>query len=161
MPDTEFMTREGGAAAEPSVNLDELSSSVDFVLRRARLAVHQDLLASMAAEDIRPAQYAVLVVLGANPGLRQNQVCAALEIRTTNFVTLFDGLESRRLAERRPIAGDRRARGLFLTDAGALTLARLKVLQAQHEARFAARLGAEGKQQLVSLLQRLTDPAFD
>jgi DNA-binding MarR family transcriptional regulator len=160
MPDTEFMTREGGAA-EPPVNLDELASSIAFALRRARLAVHQDLLASLARHDIRPAQYAVLVVLGANPGLRQNQVCAALDIRTTNFVTLFDGLETRDLAERQPIAGDRRARGLFLTAAGATALARLAALQAEHEARFTARVGTEGKRQLLSLLHRLTDPVFD
>jgi len=47
------------------------------VLRRAQLALSEDLLAKLAAEDMRATQYAVLTVLGANPGLRQNQVCAA------------------------------------------------------------------------------------
>jgi len=100
-------------------------------------------------------------VLRHNPGLRATQVAAALGIKRTNFVPLLDGLEARGLAERRRVKGDRRASALFLTEQGAETLGRLERRVAAHEAKFAARLGPNGPTQLLSLLQRLTDPAFD
>lgn len=155
----ELMTLAGGTPSDSPVDLGDLPSSIGFALRRAQLLVFNDFLAALASEDIRATQFAVLTVMNANPGLRQTQVCAALGIQTTNFVALFDGLEQRGLAERRPVETDRRAKGLFLTDAGQIALTRLTQLQAAHEARFTERIGADGKQLLLSLLQRLTDPA--
>ena len=58
------------------------------------------------------------------------------------------------------MAGDRRAKGLFLTDAGTALLARLDRIQAEYEARLTARIGPDGKQTLLGLLARLSDPAF-
>ena len=40
-------------------------------------------------------------------------------------------------------------------------LKRLEPLVTAHEALLAARLGEGGRQQLMNLLQRLTDPALD
>lgn len=134
-----------------------LSDLIGYALRRAQLAVFEDFHRSLAALDIRTAQFGVLVMLRHNPGLKQNQVCTALGIKTTNFVPLLDGLERRGLAERRSIAGDRRARGLFLTATGAQALAAMEILVAAHEARLLARIGAAGKQQLLGLLRRLAD----
>jgi len=76
-------------------------------------------------------------------------------------VPLLDELERRDLAARRPIAGDRRARSLFLTPHGQDLLTRLEQRAAEHEAGVVARLGADGRAQLLGLLHRLTDPAFD
>jgi DNA-binding MarR family transcriptional regulator len=146
---------------DPEIDLGPLPILIGYTLRRAQLAVFQDFHQTMAAEDIRTAQYSVLEVLAHNPGLRQTQVSAALGIKTTNFVPLFDVLERRGLAERRPIQGDRRARGLFLTPQGQDLLVRLEQLVATHEARFTARIGAEGKRQLLDLLNRLTQPAAE
>ncbi len=143
------------------VDLGPLPGLIGYALRRAQIAVFEDFHRSMAGEDMRTAQFSVLQVLKHNPGLRQIQVSAALGIKTTNFVPLFDELERRGLAERRPIAGDRRAKGLFLTPSGQEAMRRLEALVAAHEARFVARIGAEGKRQLLGLLHRLSDPAFD
>lgn len=143
------------------IDLGLLPGLTAYALRRAQLAVLQDLNRALEGDDIRAAQFSVLEVLRRNPGLRQTQVSAALGLKTTNFVPLFDALEQRGLAERRPIAGDRRAKGLFLTDSGRATLTRLEARVTAHEARFAARLGPDGKSRLLGLLARLSDPAFD
>ncbi len=143
------------------VDLGPLPDLIGYALRRAQVAVFEDFHRSMAGEDIRTAQFSVLQVLKRNPGLRQTHVSAALGIKTTNFVPLFDELERRGFAERRPIAGDRRAKGLFLTDAGQAAMLRLEKLVAAHEARCVARIGAAGKGQLLGLLHRLADRAFD
>ncbi len=148
------------STASTAVDVGSLSRLIGFALRRAQTAVFQDFAATLEAENIRPAQYSVLEVLRASPGLRQAQVSAALGIKTTNFVPLFDALEGAGLAERRAISADRRAKGLFLSDRGATTLERLHAKVAEHEARFTARIGKDGKGVLLGLLARLQDPAF-
>jgi DNA-binding MarR family transcriptional regulator len=130
-------------------------------LRRAQAAVSEVFHAPLAAQDIRPIQHAVLHVLRRQPGLRQSEVSAALGVARTNFVPLFDALERRGLAERRDIEGDRRARGLFLTEAGAALLNQVDPLLATQEARLNQRLGTDGRHQLLALLGRLAESAFD
>jgi DNA-binding MarR family transcriptional regulator len=146
-------------AADAAVDLDMLPELIGYALRRAQLAVFQDFHDSCAAEDIRTAQYAVLHLLRRNPGARQGQVGAALGIKRTNFVPLLDELARRGLAERRGVPGDRRAKGLWLTARGDALLTRLDRLVAAHEARLVARIGADGKRQLLGLLRLLADPA--
>jgi DNA-binding MarR family transcriptional regulator len=138
-----------------------LTELIGYNLRRAQVAVFEDFHRILESEDIRAAQFAILEILRRNPGLRQTQAGAALGVKTANFGPMFDGLERRGLVERRVIAGDRRAKGLFLTDAGTQMLGRLDDLVTAHERRFAARLGVDGKSQLLGLLHRLSDPAFD
>jgi DNA-binding MarR family transcriptional regulator len=147
--------------ADASIDLGPLPGLIGYSLRRAQITVFQDFHQRFAAEDIRPAQYSVLQILKHNPGLRQTQVSFALGVKRTNFVPLFDTLEGRGLAERRKVPGDRRAFALFLTPAGTALLGRLDAAIALHEARFVARIGVEGKRELLSLLHRLADRAFD
>ena len=152
--------REDAAAAEPGVAVDvgPLSGLIGHALRGAQLAVSRDLAQQFAGLDIRPAQFSALVVLRQNPGLRAGQVALALGMRRANFVAVLDGLEARGLAERGRAKDDRRASALFLTEAGAAMLARLEPLLAGHEAKFAARLGPDGRHQLMDLLHRIGDP---
>ncbi len=143
------------------VDLGSLATMLSHTLRRAHGCVSDDLHREFAGEQMRALPYAVMVVLGRNPGLRQTQVGFALGIQPTNLVPLVDALEKRGLAERRAVPGDRRARGLFLTRLGAETLARLDARAAAHEARLAKRLGPQGRAQLLALLRRLADPSLD
>jgi DNA-binding MarR family transcriptional regulator len=152
---------DGRAEGEAAVDLGPLPSLFGYALRRALLAVSQDFQRHFVAEDIRPAQFSVLVVLKFNPGLRAARVAAALGIKRTNFVPLLDGLEKRKLAERRRLERDRRATALFLTETGAAMLARLAPLVAQHEAKFTARVGDDGRHHLLSLLHRLGEAGTD
>jgi DNA-binding MarR family transcriptional regulator len=144
-----------------AVDLGPLSGSLAHALRRAQQAVFHDFAAALEAGGIRPAGYAMLAIFRSNPGIRQARAAAALDIRTPNFVPLFDALERRGLVERRAVGSDRRGSGLFLSDAGAELLARLDAAVAAHEARFTRRIGPEGKAHLLGLLARLSDPAFD
>lgn len=142
-------------ARAPSVRLGRLASMVGYALRRAQLAVFDDLIATFAELDLRPAQYSVLVLLGEQPGLKQSDVAAALGIQRANFVVLFDGLEQRGLARRSAAPNDRRSYALYLTEQGERVLARAKELEAELEARLDARLGPGGREQLLGLLGRI------
>jgi DNA-binding MarR family transcriptional regulator len=149
------------ATARRQVVLGPLANMLSFALRRAQVMVGEDIQRSFAAEEIRPTLFAIMLVLKHNPGLRQSLASGALGIKRTNFVPLFDELQERGLAERRQVAGDRRAAALFLTEPGLALLSRLEQVAERSEARFTARLGAEGRAQLLALLHRLGDSAFD
>jgi len=135
-----------------ALDMGDLPTRMGDALRRAQITVFEDFIARLAPEDIRPAQYSALKLIGLNPGARQTDVSAALGIQRSNFGPLFDGLEQRGLVERRRSQGDRRSLGLYLTDAGLAGIARLDVLVEAHEAKFARRIGAQGRVTLQTLL---------
>jgi len=143
--------------ASPAVEVGPLAGMVGYVLRRAQLAVFDDVIANFAELDLRPAQYSVLVLLGNSPGLKQSDVAAALGIQRANFVVLFDGLERRGLAQRSSAPNDRRSYALYLTEAGEKVLARANDLESRFEARLDVKLGPGGREQLLELLSRLAE----
>src|SRR5262245_729401 len=108
-------------ASEPAALAAEvgpLANMVGYVLRRAQLAVFDEVIASFTELELRPAQFSVLVLLGHSPGLKQSDVANALGIQRANFVVLFDGLERRGLAKRSSAIHDRRSYALYLTESG-------------------------------------------
>ncbi len=141
--------------APPRADVGPLSRMIGYALRRAQLAVFDEVIANFAEIDLRPAQYSVLVLLNHKPGLKQSDVAAALGIQRANFVVLFDGLERRGLARRSPAPNDRRSYALYLTDAGKAVLARANEFEARHEARLDALLGEGGRERLLELLERV------
>ncbi|WP_173933463.1 MarR family transcriptional regulator [Chelativorans sp. Marseille-P2723] len=145
------------AARETSagVNLGPLPASVCFALRRAQHMVTDDLVRTLQPLNLRPTYFAVLVVIGENPGLNQSEVSAALGIQRTNFVTIIDHLETRGLVERHPSKEDRRSYALHLTEEGREVLNAARQLQAEHEQRLTQKLGQEGRELLLPLLRRL------
>jgi DNA-binding MarR family transcriptional regulator len=157
-PVTEKKTTPSDSAPDTAgtgLDVGPLAGKVGYALRRAQIAVFDDVIAAFAELDLRPAQYSVLVLLEHAPGLKQSDVAGALGIQRANFVALFDGLERRGLARRSPTPNDRRSYALYLTEAGQGVLARAARLEADHEARLDARLGPGGREQLLKLLGHL------
>lgn len=143
--------------ASPAVQLGYLDGLLGYRLRRAQLALFQDFLVQMKAFDLRPAQFSVLAIIQANPGLKQSRVSEALGINRANFVALLDELEQRKLARRAPAKSDRRSNALYLTPEGEAFLAKaFRHLQAHHEHRLDDILGSADKQRLLALLAKLS-----
>lgn len=139
------------------VSLGLLDNLLGYRLRRAQLSVFQDFLVAMKDFDLRPAQFSVLAIIAANPGLKQSRVSEALGINRANFVALLDELEQRKLARRAPAPGDRRSNALFLTAKGEGFLKdAYRHLVTEHEKRVETVLGSTDKQQLLGLLEKLT-----
>jgi DNA-binding MarR family transcriptional regulator len=115
--------------------------------------VFQDFIRTLAAVDIRPAQYSVLVVIGSNRALSQTDVAELLGIERARLVRLLDRLERRGLLQRLVSPLDRRSHALKLTPAGRRLLRRAKALAAEHEARLAARLGVANHRMMTDALR--------
>lgn len=154
---TETAETETASDDRQPVSLGLLDNLLGYRLRRAQLAVFQDFLIVMKEFDLRPAQFSVLAIIAANPGLKQSRVSEALGINRANFVALLDELEQRKLARRAPAPGDRRSNALFLTAKGEGFLKdAYRHLLTQHEKRVETVLGSADKQQLLGLLEKLT-----
>lgn len=62
------------------------------------------------------AQWSVLAILAVRDGLSQSQLAEMLEIEKTTTGRLIDHVEKSGWIERRPIPGDRRLWGVYLTE---------------------------------------------
>jgi DNA-binding MarR family transcriptional regulator len=143
--------------ASPPIDLGGLQNRLGYVLRHAQLWIFQDLIRTMAEHDIRPGQFSVLTVIGANPGIAQRDVAQSLGIERARLVLMIDELERRGLARRAPSRADRRSRTLSLTEKGKHLLLRLTALADEHEARVVERVGADGKADLLRILADFVD----
>ena len=155
------MSRTGGPAVHKkssdneSVRFGPLTDYLGYVLRRAQIASVTGFLEAMKDVDLRPTQFAVLILIHQNPGVRQTEVCAALGLQKANFVPLLNELQRRGLAVRKEGVPDRRSSALHLTEHGEAVLQRASELHTQWEGRLVERLGAGGREQLLELLKKL------
>jgi DNA-binding MarR family transcriptional regulator len=139
------------------VKLTPLNGYVGYALRRAQYVIFADFIHTLRELDLRPGQFAVLVLIDQNPGASQSSVSAALGIQKANFVATIADLEKRGLVRRRKSDSDGRTYLLGLTSRGRSLLQHAAELQSQHEKRVIAQIGPEGRLQLLGLLERLAD----
>ena len=135
-----------------TVKTDALDKSLGYSLRRAQYSTYDSFSRAMEPFDLRPSQFAVLVLIGSNPGLTQSAICSALGIQKTNFVALLDKLEDRGLTERRKVGGDRRSSALHLTTAGEAFVAAVEAAHDQMEKKLSKRLGVKRTRELLAAL---------
>jgi len=105
--------------------------------------------------DITPAQWAVVKIVAANPGIVQARVAELLAIERARLVEMLDRLERRGLIVRSRSPSDRRSHALHLTQGGAGLLERLDPLITAHEQHVLDRIGADDKRELLRILRPL------
>ena len=137
------------------IDLDVLNQRLGYFARRLQVWIFQDFISRLSAIDISPAQFSVLVVIGANEGLSQAELAGTLGIERARLVRLLHRLEQRALIQRLPSLADGRRHALRLTRDGQRVLARAKALSGQHEAGLMKRLGAERYRLLLEALREL------
>jgi DNA-binding MarR family transcriptional regulator len=138
------------------IDTSGIDSIVGYRLRRAQTAVFARFLPRFAPARLTPADYAALVVVADNPGVRPSDVAAALGMQRANFAALAASLEDRRLIERRAGETDRRSHALFLTADGDILMAAVRKVHAKFESEIVAALGGpEARDRLVAALKKL------
>ena len=145
-------TRQAPGAPDTSA----LDQCLGYSLRRAQLSTYPAFNHSMHGFLIRPAQFAVLVLIRHNPGLTQAAVSHVLDINKTNLVPLLDGLETRGLVARRKVTGDRRAFALHLTSKGETFVEKMEARHNSMETVLRERLGEKASRQLLRLAHAFT-----
>ena len=145
------------ASSGRHVNFGPLTDYLGYALRRAQMSAVAEFLEAFKEIELRPTQFAVLILINENPGVRQTEVCDALGIQKANFVPLLNELERRGLALRKSVAADRRSSALHLTPLGNVTLQRARTIHDAYESRFVTRLGRRGRDQLLALLNKVME----
>jgi len=132
-----------------------LPNLAGYQLRMAQIAMFRDFAESVGEFDVTPGLFGVLVIIDANPGLKQSELARAAHLDRSTVVSIIDNLERRDLVERRPAQNDRRSNALFLTSAGKKLLKSLKQRVADHEERLVRHLSEDEQATLVTLLKKI------
>jgi len=139
-----------------ALSYGDLHEHLGYVLRQAQLAGFDAFRRAAVRPDMTPARYSAMVIVKSNPGLTQSALGAALGTARSGAMTMVDWLEEQGLAERRKLAHDARAWGLYLTPRGDAKLRILNRKVRANDARFAGRLSRAEQATLKSLLAKLS-----
>lgn len=139
----------------PSVEQTLLGQLVGYALRRAQLANFRQVNAAIGELGIRPAQFSVLVMAEAYPGITQSELAQCLNVDPPRMVNLLHNLEEHGLALRVRNKVDRRSHGIFLTKRGEAELQSLKARVHEAEDTHLGELSSQERDTLLQLLQRL------
>jgi DNA-binding MarR family transcriptional regulator len=136
--------------------LAQLYARPGFLLRRAHqisAAVFEDECRSVG---LTPAQFGVMSVLQAKPGLDQSSLARALGFDKVTVLRVLRGLEARGLIIRTPAAISRRSLAIALSDTGQVLLLQAQEPVERAYQRLMAPLNDEQRVLLMTLLQTLT-----
>jgi DNA-binding MarR family transcriptional regulator len=146
---------EGRAVAERALDMSYLEGTIGYTIRRAQLAVFQDIFRAFGDLSVTPVQFSVLAVVADNPGASQSDLAAALGVERPRMVPIIDALERRDLAIRVPSTVDRRQRQIHLTDRGGRLLSDLKIRFSDHQQRMVDQLAPSDAGRFLRDLWRL------
>ncbi len=142
-------------------SLSRLYVRPGFLLRRAHqisAAVFEDECRELA---LTPAQFGVLTVIKAHPGMGQSSLARALGFDKVTVLRVLRGLEARGLVARAPAQGNRRNVSVALTREGTAMLSRAQKPAEKAYKRLLSPLDKAQQAQLVALLQQLTGELED
>ena len=130
-----------------------LDQSIGYAIRMAQLRVYRLFAVFMSEFDIRPAQFAILVLIFENKNLTQSDAGSTLNIEKANLTGLLRGLQKRGLIERRRVEADRRSYTLHLTASGLKLIRKLIKRHACYEETISRVLGQGKEASLLALLK--------
>lgn len=132
-----------------------LPGLVGYQLRMAQIALFRDFSTGLGEFDVSPGLFGVLVIIEANPDLKQAELAQATHLDRSTVVSVIDNLERRGLVERRPALNDRRSNALRLTEQGIALLRKLKRQVNHHEKRLVQNFTEAERATFLDLLQRV------
>lgn len=141
--------------------LARLYARPGFLLRRAHqisAAVFEDACKDLA---LTPAQFGVLTVLQAHPGMGQSSLARALGFDKVTVLRVLRGLQARGYVTRGPAEENRRNISVALTEEGELVLQQAQKPAERAYKRLMAPLDRQQQEQLLELLQLLTGELED
>jgi DNA-binding MarR family transcriptional regulator len=146
-----------GPQEDPHAAVDTaaIERFLGYLLRRAQLAAFQGYARHAKPHAVTTAQFSIMTIVAANPGVSQIALAGALAIEPSRLVALLNALEQRGLAARARSKLDRRQHGVFLTKKGLVLLQELTALADEADRRLTARLTAREREALSVALHKL------
>lgn len=132
-----------------------------FLLRRTHqisAAVFENACAEVA---LTPAQYGVLTVLAAEPGIDQTRLSRALAFDKVTVMRVVKGLEDRALVRRERSTVSRRQMNLNLTEEGSRLVEAAREPAERAYQKLLSPLNPAQRRQLIELLSAITEGLCD
>jgi DNA-binding MarR family transcriptional regulator len=143
--------RQADMAVSKLVN--PVATHIGYRLRRASVQVMAGAAASIAGLGLHITPATILLLIGANPGCRQSDLCHELGIKRANMTPMIADLAARGWIERAAIDG--RSMALHLTASGKAVAQAAADALAANEHRLVAALPADTGPGLMAALARL------
>jgi DNA-binding MarR family transcriptional regulator len=135
--------------------LGRLNDVIGYQLRVAQMRVYGEFPAAGEMEGITPTLFTIVLLLEANPGLKQSALAAMLQVDPSTVVRLIDRLELRGLVQRSASPRDRRVAAPTLTARGlAFASAAVEAVQRSETDVVFARLSDQERSTLFALLRK-------
>ena len=86
------MPATSAAKKKSTTNAGMLPELVGYQLRMAQIALFRDFAQGPGGEDVTPGLFGVLVIIDANPDLKQSELARATQLDLSTVVTVIDSL---------------------------------------------------------------------
>jgi DNA-binding MarR family transcriptional regulator len=133
--------------------IDPLAKLPGYSLRRASVAMLEELTARLSAVDLRFTEASVLLMIDANPGVIQAELGRAMGIQRANMVPLIARLADRGLLDR--VRLDGRSHGLSLSGLGVILIPKVHAIIQAHEAALLEKIPERVRSAFVDALAQL------
>lgn len=144
-----------GNSDSGKIDLGLLPGLLGYQIRLAQIAIFRDFASALGEHDMTPGLFGILIIVEANPGLKQAELARAAHLDRSTVVSIIDKLEKRGLVKRHYVENDRRSNALQLTEEGAQLLDQIKEKVAEHERRLVDNLSETEQAELVKLLKKI------
>ena len=135
------------------------ADNLGYLLKHAWLRLAEATAPELAPFGIDGRELGVLTVLAGGDPLSQQEAARRLDVDRTTMVALIDGLEAKKLVERRPHPQDRRKNIVEPTAAGREVLRKATRVTGDIERRFLAPLSEADAERLKAWLRILNSAA--
>ena len=149
--------RDRGAsrAVLEGIDYGPLADWVGFHLRLAQIAAFQAFARESGEVDLPPGRFALLTLIGRNPGISQTVLSRAAGRDKSTLTPALRDLQRRGLIMRVQLKNDRRAYRLQLTATGRAMLQRLTECAERHERNLDRVIGRRERGQFLTILKRV------
>jgi DNA-binding MarR family transcriptional regulator len=132
-----------------------LAGWVGFHLRMAQIASFQAFAREAQGVDLSPGRFALLMLIGRNPGISQTALSRAHGSDKSTLTPALNNLKRRGLITRTRLKSDRRSYELALTPAGQDLLACLTECAVRHERNLDRVIGARDRARFLQILRKI------
>ena len=139
----------------PGIDYGPLAEWVGFHLRMAQISAFQAFVREVGEVDLPPGRFALLTLIGRNPGISQTVLSRAAGRDKSTLTPALQDLKRRGLIARVRLENDRRSYHLTLTPAGEAMLLRLTECAARHERNLDRVIGARDRARFLSTLRKV------
>ena len=143
------------ASTPVPIELGRLGPVVGYHLRRAQLRAYDNFPAEARKRGVTPPHVAVLLLVEANPGIKQTTLAKVLGLERSTMVRMVDRLEAAALIERGSSRSDRRIAPPVLTARGRAFIETILPKVLDSERALLAPLTAPERATLLRLLRKL------